>query len=394
MDLPRLPARSTLTACLTLLTACGEDAGTGPSPGPAAVLALGGQHACHADESGTRCWGAGSEGQLGIGLTPADTTPVLLSGAPVFVQLVAGADHTCGLDAEGLAYCWGSNSDGQLGTTSTLQQCPLPCALTPEPVAGQLRFLTLTAGRRHTCGIALDGRAHCWGLNDVGQLGVAEAGQTCVDGPCSRIPVAVQSAHSFIAVTAGIYHSCAVEAGGDAFCWGFHPGTTEGGNRIPQFRPEVRSVPGVAFRQISAGGWHTCGATGADVGYCWGIDAIGAGPTPLESDLPVAVGGGHRFRTVYSGGSTSCGLEQNGTAYCWGPNVNGEVGVEPAGSAVRYDLPVPVSGGLRFTTLAAGESSYCGITASEAIACWGKGTSGQLGSGHLDSARPITVPGL
>lgn len=128
--------------------------------------------------------------------------------------------------------------------------------------------------------------------------------------------------------------------------------------------------------------------------YCWGLDAIGAGPTPLESDVPVAVGGGQRFKAVYSGGTTSCGLEENGVAYCWGPNSDGEVGTEPVGSTVRYDLPTPVSGGLRFTNLAAGQSSYCGITTSATIACWGRGTSGELGTGHEDSARPITVPGL
>ncbi|HEY8198118.1 MAG TPA: hypothetical protein VIG04_14160 [Gemmatimonadales bacterium] len=150
---------------------------------------------------------------------------------------------------------------------------------------------------------------------------------------------------------------------------------------------------GLAFQQISAGGWHTCGTTGA-ASYCWGIDAIGAGPTPLESDVPVRVGGGQRFKAVYSGGSTSCGLEENGVAYCWGPNSNGEIGTEPSGSTVRYNLPTAVSGGLRFTALAAGQSSYCGMTTSEAVACWGRGTSGQLGSGHQDSSMPLVVPGL
>jgi alpha-tubulin suppressor-like RCC1 family protein len=194
-------------------------------------------------------------------------------------------------------------------------------------------------------------------------------------------------------VTAGIHHTCALDPAGAAFCWGFQFGTT-GIHTEPQFKPEVTAMPGgLTFQQISAGGRHTCGTTSA-ASYCWGIDAIGAGPTPLESDLPVAVGGGQRFKAVYSGGATSCGLEKNGAAYCWGPNTDGEVGTEPVGSTVRYDLPTPVSGGLRFTTLAAGQSSYCGITTSETSACWGRGASGELGSGHEDSSTPVVVPGL
>ena len=231
-------------------------------------------------------------------------------------------------------------------------------------------------------------------MNDLGQLGTTAANESCPRGPCSRVPVRVQTERTFRALTAGIYHTCALDPGGIAFCWGFQLGTPEKLHLHPRFSPGVTAMPGgLAFLQISAGGWHTCGTT-RTASYCWGIDAIGAGPTQLESDVPVTVGGGHRFKAVYSGGSTSCGLEKDGAAYCWGSNTDGEVGTEPAGSTVRYDLPVAVSGGLRFTELAAGESSYCGITITEAVACWGQGTSGQLGSGHEDSSRPIMVPGL
>src|SRR6185295_4546905 len=166
-----------------------------------------------------------------------------------------------------------------------------------------------------------------------------------------------------------------------------------GGNRIPQYRPQVVAVPGgIAFRQISAGGWHTCGVVLSGSAYCWGIDALVAGPAVLESDEPVAVGDGPRFTAVYSARSTSCGLDLEGVAYCWGPNTNGAVGTEPTGSTVRFDLPTPVSGGLHFSSLAPGQSTYCGITTAETLACWGRGTSGELGTGHEDSSQPVSVP--
>ena len=92
-------------------------------------------------------------------------------------------------------------------------------------------------------------------------------------------------------MTAALNHSCALEAGGAAYCWGFQAGTTAGGNRIPQFGPQVVAVTGgLAFRQISAGGWHTCGVALSGSAYCWGIDALGAGSAVLEADAPVAVG--------------------------------------------------------------------------------------------------------
>lgn len=390
----RALVNSTLVALVVLLPACSDT--TAPTPVDASLaLAVGGQHACAVTENAIRCWGKGTDGQLGFGGTPVDTTPVTVAGAPPLVSLVAGSAHTCGLDSEGKAYCWGSNRDGQLGTLEQVEVCPLPCATTPRPVAGGLRFQVLAAGNEYTCGVTSEGSTYCWGLNDIGQLGTTAANESCLRGPCSRVPIRVQTERTFRALTAGIYHTCALDPAGAAFCWGFQLGTPEKMHIHPQFSPEVTAMPGgLAFQQISAGGLHTCGVTGAGVAYCWGIDAIGAGPTPLESDVPVRVGGNHRFRSVYSAGRTSCGLVDDGSAYCWGPNSDGEVGTEPIGSTVRFDLPTAVSGGLHFTALAPGHSTYCGITTSDGIACWGRGTSGELGSGHEDSTWPVPVSGM
>ena len=312
-------AHSTLAALGVLLGACSDS--TAPTPSAAGLaLAVGGQHACAVIENATRCWGNGAEGQLGIGVTPADTTPVILAGAPPLVSLVAGTAHTCGLDSDGNAYCWGSNRNGQLGTVDQVDACPLPCATTPRPVAGGLRFQVLATGPKHTCGVTTEGSAYCWGLNDIGQLGTTAANESCVDGPCSRVPTRVQTERTFRAVTAAIHHTCALDPAGAAFCWGFQLGTTEKVHIHPEFKPEVTAMPGgLAFQQISSGGKHTCAVTGAGAAYCWGIDAIGAGPAPLESDVPVAVGGRHRFRAVYSAGTTSCGLAVDGSATVGGP---------------------------------------------------------------------------
>lgn len=390
-------ARSALATLIVVAAACSDssDISAPPPADPHAALALGAQHACYATESATLCWGKGSDGQLGIGATPLQSAPTVVEVASPLVSLVAGSAHTCGLDSQGSAYCWGSNRDGQLGTTAELEACPLPCAITPRPVTGDLRFTTLSAGTDHTCGITQEGSVFCWGLNDIGQLGTTAATESCVDGPCSRVPLPVQTERRFAVVTAALHHTCALETTGAAYCWGFQLGTSDKVHLHPQFSPEVKPMQGgLKFQQISAGGVHTCGVTVDAGAYCWGLDAIGAGATPLESEVPVQVGGHHDFRSVYSAGHASCGLVSDGTAYCWGPNSHGEIGTEPVGSTVRYNLPTPVSGGLRFRALAAGSSTFCGITTSDGVACWGRGTSGELGSGEEDSTQPLAVPGL
>ena len=109
---------------------------------------------------------------------PSAADPAALASAAVqtlsFRQISAGDLHTCGVTTDDRAYCWGANSDfgfdvgggGQLGDGTTVNY-----RLKPTAVAGGLRFLEVSAGTSHSCGITTDYRACCWGENWVGQLG-------------------------------------------------------------------------------------------------------------------------------------------------------------------------------------------------------------------------------
>jgi alpha-tubulin suppressor-like RCC1 family protein len=357
-------------------------------------MALGERHACVLRQGRTICWGTGTDGQLGIGSTPAVSTPTVVSTSIEFVGLTAGQAHTCGLNADGAAFCWGSDRDGQLGLgTPAAEQCgAYLCATTPQPVAGGHRFQALAAGHRFTCGLTTSSKVLCWGLNDVGQLGSEADGETCLEGRCSHTPLPEASGRIFASITAGLSHVCALDRQGTTFCWGWDGPSGTGEGHHPTFTPNAYRIDAPTFTGLTAGGYHTCALTSGGAGYCWGIDAIGAGPTLLEADHPVAVIGGIHFRSIHAGRITTCGLDTDGAAYCWGPNPNGEIGMEPVGSLQRFDQPVPVSGGLRFQTLEAGTSTYCGITEEQTVFCWGRGEFGELGSGHQNSATPVAVP--
>ena len=57
--------------------------------------------------AGPSAAGLNSYGQLGDGTTDDRYEPVLSSTALVFEAITAGADHTCGLLANGSYACWG-----------------------------------------------------------------------------------------------------------------------------------------------------------------------------------------------------------------------------------------------------------------------------------------------
>lgn len=206
--------------------------------GPVAfqAIAAGGGHSCALDGEGqTYCWGSGSQGQLGreapercpeLSYTVAcSRTPVAVGqGELRFAQITAGAMHTCALTTGGEAYCWGANVQGQLGTEATLATCEsghfeLPCSAEPVPVAGSRRFRQISAHGSHTCAVAPEGEAYCWGEGRYGQLGQGVMEPESPYGK-RRTPVRVVGGASFAEVSAsGV---CGRTGGEEVHCWGIH----------------------------------------------------------------------------------------------------------------------------------------------------------------------------
>ena len=126
------------------------------------------QHFCALTEArDAYCWGLNVSGQLGIG-TSGDTvpTPTKVVGGHKWAQIYASRSFTCGLTFAGDAYCWGTGSNGRLGNgvTSGVHSEPVP-------VNGGLKFQHLSAGHRHVCGITTTGEVYCWGAGESNQLG-------------------------------------------------------------------------------------------------------------------------------------------------------------------------------------------------------------------------------
>lgn len=159
-----------------------------------AFVSSGHEHTCAiewAPPSGygaTYCWGRNDAGQLGNGSTTDANTPALVSGEHSFFMLGVGGFHSCGLDFSGQVFCWGGNANGELGTGSFTgsSTCEVSgtnqgCELTPVPVSGDHNFAWLEShgSADHVCALSYETDlpvAYCWGLNNVGQLGIGVTG--------------------------------------------------------------------------------------------------------------------------------------------------------------------------------------------------------------------------
>jgi hypothetical protein len=359
------------------------------------TVTSGGSHSCGITEQGSAfCWGSNTIGQLGTGDLEPRTLPTPVAGGLRFTAIAAGAEHTCGLTLEGTTYCWGSDEFWQLGRLD--RQEPLTQVNRPSPMllAGGRRFALLAAGGSHSCGTDPVGSTFCWGAFRYGNQALY------LDGPQP-----LGDAPAFGVLSSGGNHGCGLVLGVQAYCWGRND-RGQLGDGSQTSRPvavglidsltRVSVVPvssGLAFTSISAGSAHTCGVA-AGRAYCWGeggsgqLGAGGGFSVPFAT-TPIPVLGGLSFSSTSSGGRHSCGLDTGGNAYCWGANEYGQLG-----DGSRHDRPTPVTlaDDLRFQLLATGADHGCGLATDGLLYCWGRSVAGEVGSGFTGvHERPTRV---
>jgi serine/threonine protein kinase/alpha-tubulin suppressor-like RCC1 family protein len=321
-----------------------------------------------------------------VATVPGD--PALEARVDAYVQhrlavrpaVVTGIAYTCVVPADGRVHCWGGNESGQLGAGDLGRRAE------PTPVAGDVRFAAIAAGGVHACALDLAGRPHCWGQNESGQLGDGS-------GAARPSPVPVRSAASYRSIAAGLTHTCAVSTDGRAYCWGAN-GSGQVGDGTRENRAAPVAVSGNhAFRVIVAGWNHSCGLTGAGAALCWGANGSGqlGDGTVTDRPGPVAVAGEHRFTELSAGAAHTCGVTGEGAIYCWGQNNRGQLGADPGGEGRR---PVRVSGLGAATVVSAGAVHTCAVARDGAAWCWGANELGQLGNGSTTSGPVPTMVAL
>jgi len=320
--------------------------------------------------------------------------PQLVSSTLSFNTLEASGWHSCGVASDGTAYCWGTNEYGELGTTNPTVFCEdyfrahYSCTGTPQQVNTTLVFVALSGSQGHglTCGLTAQGEAHCWGFGLWGQLGNGQLSN-------GAAPVAVAGGLQYESIRVGSDGTgvCATTITTDLYCWGdlgllYANGQRFATSSIPRL---VDSALG--FISFDLGQDHACGVTVSGQAYCWGSNwygQLGIGSRGGEAPIPTAVVGGHVFRSIVTGSDLTCALKETGEAYCWGNSNN--IGSPTASGYVV--TPQLVAGDHNFSELYAGFTHTCGLTTDGDAYCWGQNYLGELGDGTQQSRMtPVKV---
>ena len=356
------------------------------------------------------CWGLNTNGELGNGSTKDSVIGVAVdtSGAlagKTLVAIASGGDdnpgHTCTLDSDGKAYCWGWNSEGQLGNNSRTDSS-FPVAVDTSGALSGKRLTAITVGAANTCALDTDGKAYCWGFNGWGSSAAPPS-----SGP-SLVPVAVDTSgvlagKTLTAITEGYSHTCALDTDGKAYCWGMNTSGQLGtGGAIGYGIRDAEAVDtsgvlaGKTLTAISAGHEHTCAMDADGNAYCWGDDAYGQlGDGDIRNvavPVPVLTSGalnGKVLVALDAGLRHTCAVDTEGKAYCWGLNGSRQLGNKPIGRRTPLDSenqPVLVNtdrslNGKTLVAVTTGTDHSCALTADGKGYCWGGNYYGQMGNG-------------
>lgn len=141
-----------------------------PENYPAGV-AVGAEAVCIIRNNGNgnvRCWGNGTSGQLGNGLSTSQNNPSFSSdviGLDGVVSIKGHSDHFCALTNTKELKCWGFNADSQLGDGTYVNRN------TPVAIALGEDVFDFSVGNNYVCARLINGNGKCWGNNTNGIFG-------------------------------------------------------------------------------------------------------------------------------------------------------------------------------------------------------------------------------
>lgn len=327
-------------------------------------------------------WGDNLLGQLGDGSITSNSVPSRVAGLTQFKAAGAGYSHTVALRSDGTLWSWGSNSFGELGTNED------SASLVPVPVWG-LEGLTVDAiavGFAHNLALS-NGWILAWGDNRYGQLG---------DGSVTSwmAPTLIEGLPRITAVSAGVYHSLALDASGNVWSWGSNGrGRLGDGSNVDSVRP-VRLAGLPTMVAVVASAQHSLALAQDGSVWAWGANDYGqlGDGTTVDRWTPVRVSGLSGVRELATRNTHNLARDASGVVWAWGYGGAGQLG---DGLAINHTLPTRVPGLTGVLALAAGVGHSMAVAADGQLMAWGENLAGQLGiSVVTDRTLPSTPTGF
>ena len=370
-------------------------------------------------------WGLNNYGQLGDGTTTSWATPIRVkkpAGMPAnftYMQVSVGMRHSLAVGSDGYVYAWGNNNYGQLGNNSSGSSY-VPVRVrdpaNPTDTSKGLKAVQISAGSWYSLAVGSDGYVYAWGNNKYGQLGNNSSGSSYVPvrvrDPAN--PTDTSKGLKAVQISAGCWHSLAVDENENTWSWGYNDYGQLGNNTTNSSTVPVRvrdpanptdKSKGLKATQVSGGGDHSLAVDKGGNTWSWGRNdhgELGNGHstgTRVPGPVQYPKNDGTVTATQVSAGTFhSLAVDKDGNTWSWGWNNYGQLGNN---TATNSSVPVRVrdpanptdrSKGLKAVQISGGWYHSLAIGADGNAKAWGGNGDGQLGDGTTNTKRtPVPV---
>ena len=180
----------------------------------------------------------------------------------------------------------------------------------------------ISAGYEHTCAINAAGATYCWGYNGSGQVGTGST--TTYEYNTAQAALTLTS--NTLMLAAGEEHQCAVTGGGAAYCWGYGGyGQVGNGTNNTVYSPATVSGFTSGATRVAAGGYYASailssgGAIKTD-GYDYeGLLMLGSVTfSQFNTPQTTKITSGAINVGGGPGGYSMCAVTGSGSVQCWG----------------------------------------------------------------------------
>ena len=197
------------------------------------------------------------------------------------------------------------------------------------------------------------------------------------------------SVYTNTTVSSGGAFTCAIISNGSVMCWGYgYSGNLGSGGTTDLYNPTQTSSLGAGRTAvgIAAGMDHTCAILDNGSVACWGYGyygQIGDGSTTDTSTptLTDSFGVGRTAVAISAGMDHTCAILDNGSVACWGKGSSGQLGDGTAMNRLSPTQTSNLGAGRTAIAIAAGDMHTCALLDNGSVVCWGAGSTGALGRG-------------
>ncbi len=242
-------------------------------------------------------------------------------------RVAAGLGHRLAIKTNGTLWAWGSNYSGQLGLGHTIKQ-PTPVQVSIDADWDSLMIRGGGGDPSLSMALKTNGSLWFWGNDGYYQSGLSDDPPYNIPHVQSRLsPIEVGTrARDWKVVSVGYSHVVAVKTNGTLWAWGRNSDYGEIGHGAPTY-PNLVKAPfqlGTAtdWKTVAAGYGFNLAIKNDGTLWSWGSDAFGklgnGSMSGTSVHVTTQVGTDRDWKAIAAGGTAAYALKNDGSLWAWG----------------------------------------------------------------------------